>query len=96
MLMLLVEILSILMNVLVTIIIVQFVIGLLIMFNVVSMQNQAVSTIYSSLNMILDPVLRPIRKILPDTGALDFSPLVLIIALTILQRILFYAATQSM
>lgn len=93
---LVIEILSILMNVLVTIVIVQFIIGLLVMFNVVSMSNQAVSTIYSSLNMILDPILKPIRSILPDTGAIDFSPLVLIIGLNILQRVLVYVATQSM
>ncbi|MEO1046653.1 MAG: YggT family protein [Pseudomonadota bacterium] len=93
---LMIEILSILMNVLVTIVIVQFIIGLLIMFNVISMNNQAVSAIYSSLNMILDPILRPIRAILPDTGALDFSPLVLIIGLNILQRVLVHMALQTM
>ncbi|MEM1133924.1 YggT family protein [Alterisphingorhabdus coralli] len=93
---LLIEIVQILMNVLVMIIIVQFIIGLLIMFNVVSMSNQAVSTIYSSLNMLLDPILNPIRKIMPDTGAIDFSPLVLIIGLNILQRVLISVATQTM
>jgi len=92
---LLVEILSIIINVIVMLVIVQFIIGLLAMFNVISMSNPAVNSIYSSLDMILSPILSPIRKILPDTGGIDFSPLVLIIALQILQRVLVYAATAA-
>ena len=38
-------------------------------------------------------MLAPIRKILPQTGAIDFSPLVLIIGLQIFMRILIYVAS---
>ena len=38
--------------------------------------------------MILDPFLKPIRRIMPDTGMIDFSPMVLIILLSIIQRLL--------
>ena len=58
------------------------------MFNVISLSNNIVSAIWQSLNMILDPFLNPIRKIMPDTGMIDFSPLVLIVALNILQILL--------
>jgi YggT family protein len=68
-------------------VIVQFVLGLLIAFNVVNMHNQFVSALYTALNAILDPMLRPIRRIMPNTGAIDFSPMVLIIGLKILQII---------
>ena len=44
--------------------------------------------IYRSINSLLDPVLRPIRNLLPQTGAIDFSPLVLIIVLQIFLIIL--------
>lgn len=84
----LIQILELLSNVLITVVIVQFVLGLLISFNVVSMSNQFVSAIYQSLNAILDPVLRPIRKIMPDTGMIDFSPIVLIFGLRVLMIIL--------
>ncbi|WP_022673293.1 YggT family protein [Novosphingopyxis baekryungensis] len=84
----LIQILELLSSVLITVVIVQFVLSLLISFNVVSMSNQFVSAIYQSLNAILDPVLRPIRKIMPDTGMIDFSPIVLIFGLRVLMIIL--------
>lgn len=84
----LVDILSMLTNVLVMLIIVQFVIGLLFAFNVVSPSNEFLRQVYDSINNLLEPVLRPIRNIMPNTGAIDFSPLVLILALQILMRVL--------
>ena len=75
------------MNIVIIVVIVQFVLGLLISFNVVNMHNDAVAAIWKAVNAILDPILRPIRKILPDTGMIDLSPMVLIIALSILIRI---------
>ncbi len=91
---LLIEILGILMNVFITIVIVNFVLSLLVMFNVISPANQAVQTIQSSLNQLLEPILAPVRRILPDTGALDFSPIVIIVGVSILQRVLFYVAVN--
>ena len=75
------QILGMLINVLVMLIIIQFVIGLLFAFNVVNSSNQFLPQVYNSINALLDPVLSPIRRILPQTGAIDFSPLVLILAL---------------
>ncbi|QZH76668.1 MAG: YggT family protein [Erythrobacter sp.] len=69
-------------------VIIQFVIGLLFAFNVVSPSNEFLTQIYRSINALLDPLLRPIRKLLPDTGAIDFSPLVLILGLNILTIVL--------
>ena len=83
----LIDILTYLMNIVIIVVIVQFVLGLLISFNVVNMHNDAVAAVWKAVNAILDPILRPIRKILPDTGMIDLSPMVLIIALSILIRI---------
>lgn len=88
------DIISILTSALVMLIIIQFVIGLLFAFNVVSPSNQFLMAFYNSINNLLDPILRPIRNILPNTGAIDFSPLVLIIALQILLRVI-WAIIQS-
>lgn len=84
----LVDIIVMLTNVLVMLIIVQFVIGLLFAFNVVSPSNEFLRQVYDSINRLLEPVLRPIRNIMPATGAIDFSPLVLILGLQILTRVL--------
>lgn len=77
------QIVDLIANVFIMLIIVQFVIGLLLAFNVVSRGNDFVVAIYRSINSILDPILSPIRRFLPQTGAIDFSPLVLIIVLQI-------------
>lgn len=82
------EIVSYLINIIVFVVIVQFVLGLLIAFNVVNLHNQFVAAIWQALNAILEPMLRPIRRFMPNTGAIDFSPMVLIIGLTILGIIL--------
>lgn len=82
------QIIDYLVNIIVFVVIVQFVLSLLIAFNVVNTHNQFVATVYQGLNALLEPLLRPIRRFMPNTGGIDFSPMVLIIGLTILQIIL--------
>jgi YggT family protein len=41
-----------------------------------------------AVDRLLDPLYAPIRRILPQTGMLDFSPLVLIILIYIISRLL--------
>jgi YggT family protein len=84
----LLQIIALLTQVIVMLVIVQFVIGLLFSFNVVSSRNHVLFQIYRSINALLDPVLGPIRRVMPDTGAIDFSPLVLILLLQILMIVL--------
>jgi len=84
----LIQIIALLTNVVVMLVIVQFVIGLLFAFNVVNASNHLLNQVYRSINALMEPVLGPIRRIMPDTGAIDFSPLVLILLLQILLIIL--------
>lgn len=84
----LIQIVDYLITIFVTVAIVRFIVSLLIVFNVISLSNQFAESIYHSLNLILDPFLKPIRRILPDTGIIDLSPLVLIVGLRILQILL--------
>ena len=84
----LIQIIGLITNVIVMLVIVQFVIGLLFSFNVVGSSNQFMVQVYRSINALLEPVLGPIRRVMPDTGAIDFSPLVLILLLQILLIIL--------
>ena len=82
------EIVALLTNVLVMLIIIQFIIGLLFAFNVIDGKNEFFAAFYGAINRFLEPVLRPIRNMLPSTGAIDFSPLVLVILLQIIMIVL--------
>lgn len=84
----LVSMISYLVQIVTVVVIAQFVLGLLISFNVVNMHNDAVAAIWKALNAILEPVLKPIRRIMPDTGSIDLSPMVLIIGLNLLMILL--------
>ena len=94
MLLALISIIGYLMTILSTVVIVQFILSLLISFNVVSLSNNIVASIGHALSVILDPFLKPIRKIMPDTGMIDFSPMVLLIGLRILQMLLVGVAND--
>ena len=83
-----IQILGMLVNVLVMLVIVQFIIGLLFAFNVINGSNQFMVQVYNSINALLEPVLAPIRRIMPNTGAIDFSPMVLILGLNAIMIIL--------
>ena len=82
------QIVGYIISVVIILVIVQFVLSLLVAFNVVTMHNQWVSAIWRSINALLEPLLRPIRRLMPDTGAIDFSPLVLIVLLNIVNIVL--------
>ena len=84
----LVQMLDYLISVVSMIVIIQFVMGLLMAFNVINTRNDAVVAIYRALNALLDPILGPIRRAMPQTGAVDFSPLVLIVGLQLLSLLL--------
>lgn len=75
-----------LLQVLQTVILVWFILSLLISFNVVNLHNQFVAALWRALNAILDPILNPIRKVMPNTGGIDFSPMVLIIGIMVIVK----------
>jgi len=62
----------------------------LIAFNVVNTRNQFVAGIAEFLYRITEPVLKPIRNILPSMGGLDISPVILILLIMLIQRIISY------
>ena len=81
------QIVSMITSVFVMLIIIQFIIGLLFAFNVVG-RNEFLMGFYDAINRLLEPVLRPIRRMMPNTGSIDFSPLVVIIVLQIILIVL--------
>lgn len=51
----------------------------LISFNVVNTQNQFVSMVWRLTSAVTEPLLRPIRSVIPTLGGLDFSPIILLL-----------------
>lgn len=89
------DIIGYLISIIVTLVIIQFVMSLLLQFNVINFHNNLVSAAWQAINALLEPILAPVRRIMPDTGAIDFSPMVLIVGLTILQKVLYGLAIAS-
>jgi YggT family protein len=62
----------------------------LVAFNVVNQRNQAVAAIGHFLSQATEPLLRPIRRRMPNLGAMDLSPIVLLLGTLLPQRIIAY------
>ena len=88
------QIVQVLLTVIWWIIIVQAILSWLIAFNVISTQNDTVRTIWEALKRMTEPLYRPIRRILPDLGALDLSPLVVLIGIVVLQKLVSAGINQ--
>ena len=91
-----IQILIVLLNVLWWVIFAQVILSWLIAFNVLNTSNQGIRRFLQGLDRFLDPLYRPIRKILPDFGGLDFSPLVLLLAISILSQIVLPNIAMSL
>ena len=85
---LIIDILRILLDVVWWIIIVQAILSWLLAFNVINTQNPVVRQIWMALDRMTQPFYAPIRRILPDFGGLDLSPLVVLVGLAIINRVL--------
>lgn len=91
-----VQIAIFLLNVLWWIIVLQVILSWLIAFNVVNTSNDGVRRFLAALDRIMEPLYRPIRKILPDFGGLDFSPLVLLLAISLLSQVVLRNLAYSL
>ena len=58
----------------------------LIQFNVINTRNQFVAGLWRVVNQITEPILRPIRKIVPPMGGLDLSPIIVFVIIFFLQN----------
>ncbi|VXC97062.1 YggT family protein [Sphingomonas sp. 8AM] len=91
-----IQILQVILNLVWWIIIVQFVLSLLISFNVVNTSNNFVRSLYEGLDRLTEPLYRPIRRMLPNTGGIDFAPAVVLVLMAILNIILNNIAISAM
>ena len=59
----------------------------LVHFNVINTSNQFVYMVGNFLHRITEPVLAPIRRIMPDLGGIDISPIIVILIITFLRGV---------
>ena len=76
------------------IIIGQVILSWLFAFNVLNTGSHGVRTFAVAIDRITAPLYRPIRRILPDFGGIDFSPLVILILIQVLKKLLAGVVTQ--
>lgn len=69
-------------------IIISAVMSWLVAFNVINTHNRVVYMIGDFLHRITEPVLRPIRSVVPVMGGVDLSPMVLILIIIFLQGVI--------
>jgi len=67
------------------IVIVGIVLSWLVAFNIVNTQNKFVYMVGDFLHRITEPLLQPIRRILPDLGGIDITPVFAIIAIILVR-----------
>ena len=80
------QIIVILLDVLWWIIIIQAIMSWLIAFNIVNTSSDFVRTVMTALDRMTAPIYNPIRRVLPDLGALDLSPMVVLLAILIIRQ----------
>ena len=62
----------------------------LVAFGVVNMRNAFIRTVVETLYRLTEPMLRPIRRMLPNLGGVDISPVILLLGLFFIREALRY------
>ena len=68
----------------------------LVAFRVVNTQNRLVYAVMDFCYRVTEPALRPIRRVLPNLGGIDISPVILILVLMFLRNFLLYDLVPAM
>ena len=89
--------LSFILNIVWWIFLIMIIMSWLISFNVINTRNQFVNSVWRILNQITEPILRPIRRVVPPVGGLDLSPLIVFVIIFFLQNVISnFARTGSL
>ena len=94
MLIAIVDIANLLLSIVTWIIIGQVILSWLFAFNVLNTSSSGVRTLAVAIDRITAPLYRPIRRILPDFGGIDFSPLVILILIQVIKKLLAGVVVQ--
>ena len=88
------QVVDLLLRVLGWMIIGQVILSWLVAFNVLNTSSQGLRAFLAALDKNTEPLYRPIRKVMPDFGGIDFSPLVLLLLIQILRMLLSGVAVE--
>lgn len=69
-------------------VIIYVILSMLISFNIINTNNRIISIVMDFLFKLIEPLLRVIRNVIPNFGAIDVSPVILIIIIEALQYIM--------
>lgn len=83
------SLIDLILNIFSWIIIVAVIVSWLISFNIINGHNDIVRQVRYALFRLTEPVLGPIRRILPDLGSIDISPIVVLIAIWFIRSLLW-------
>jgi YggT family protein len=84
------EIILLILDLYVYLLIASAILSWLIAFNVVNTRNPFVAAVAEFLYRITEPLLAPIRRIMPNLGGLDISPIILILLIYLIQKLIVY------
>ena len=60
----------------------------LVAFGVVNVRNQVIRVVVDLLYRVTEPVLRPLRRLLPNLGGIDISPVVALLLIIVIQHVI--------
>lgn len=82
------DVVMVVLNIYTWLIIATAILSWLVGFNVINVRNDLVRNIWTFLEKVTEPVLRPIRNMLPNLGGVDVSPVILLLIIFFLQRVI--------
>jgi YggT family protein len=82
------DVILIILHIYTYVIIIVAILSWLIAFHVINVYNDLVRSIWNALNAITEPLLRPIRQVLPNFGGIDISPVILLLLIFLLEDII--------
>ena len=91
----LLQFIDMLLGLIIFIIIAQVIVSWLLAFNILNMSNRFVAMVANALYQITDPLLKPIRRFVPNFGGLDISPIILFLAIYFVRLVILYPAIRS-
>jgi len=82
------DVVLLVLNLYVYVIIASAIFSWLYAFNIINSSNQIISTIGQTLYNLTEPALRPIRRVMPNLGGIDLSPIILLLGIFFLQNVI--------
>lgn len=82
------QVIDVVLNLFVWALIISIVMSWLVHFNVINPHNQFVSMVGTFLYKLTEPVLAPIRRVMPDLGGIDISPIIVVLIIMFIRGVL--------